>query len=148
MSSLTINEVNYPVSLTTQATELATNAVTQSLTVQNTEVELSANEYVQSLSVRDVGQSELEISVTQLGLEIIPDAVTINQYYSGGAHADGTTIDGDGSVGDPFRIDSGVLADIDGKLTISERLGEFVTQAAKDEAVLNLGLNVIDGGTF
>lgn len=57
-----------------------------------------------------------------------------------GAFADQDTIVGTGSFSDPFSAPD--------MLRISQRLAEFDTADAKTEARENLGLNVIDGGSF
>lgn len=42
----------------------------------------------------------------------------------------------------------GPVGDVDGALLITARLAEFSTEEAKAEARANIGLAVIDGGTF
>ena len=42
----------------------------------------------------------------------------------------------------------GPVGDADGALLVTARLAEFVTEEAKAEARANIGLAVIDGGTF
>lgn len=74
-------------------------------------------------------------------LELVPEAFVLNRTFSGeGAVADQDTIVGDGTQFDPLRAPD--------MLRVSLKLGEFSTAAEKQEAITNLGLHIIDGGTF
>jgi len=68
---------------------------------------------------------------------------------SGGtALTDGTTINGDGTAGDRIRLDPDVQADIAARLATVNKLSEFATMQDKRDALTNLGLTKIRGGTF
>ena len=75
-------------------------------------------------------------------IEILENAqVTINNFGGASVIADDLTIEGVGTTADPLRTTADVLL-------ASRRLSEFDTQTAKNEARDNLGLNIINGGTF
>lgn len=86
--------------------------------------------------------TQLELRHEQIALEIAENPqVTINNFGGAGVVTDDVTIEGVGLPADPLRTTDDVLL-------ASRRLSEFDTQTAKNEARDNLGLNILDGGTF
>jgi len=92
---------------------------------------------------RTVDQLRRRINALREAGEIAPGGGS-----GGTALTDGTTINGDGTAGDRIRLDPDVQADIDSRLATVNKLSEFATMQDKRDALTNLGLTKIRGGTF
>lgn len=91
----------------------------------------------------------LELVKTVNELDIQPECTPINQYYSGeGAASDGTTITGDGTSGDPLSVISAIADGALNAFQVPLLFSEIQTQTERLDAQQNLGLHIIDGGTF
>lgn len=117
---------------------------TIALSIYETEYGIEINEVVHQVNVTTSAANEVTIADPTLQLQISA-GVPGPQGPTGPAGTledllvDGNTIEGDG-VDTPLSVT--------GMLQISQRLAEFNTVPAKEEAVTNLGLHIIDGGTF
>lgn len=85
---------------------------------------------------------QLELVQNVNEIEILENAqVSVNYFGGAGVDTDDLTIEGVGTTADPLRTTADVLL-------ASRRLSEFDTQTAKNEARDNLGLNILDAGSF
>lgn len=140
MSTLEIHTEPNELAVVSTTQELTAFETVQELSIQLDENELTVSETIQQLDIINDAPT-LDLTVNQSTLEGVLDALTINQYFSGeGAVADQDTILGLGTTASPLEAPD--------MLRITQRLAEFNTAPAKIEARDNLGLNVIDGGTF
>jgi hypothetical protein len=132
MSEIEVFEDTSQIDLTVEEATLDVHKTIQEIEVTLTESGLEVEEVSQDLEIQQAGKSVVEL---------FPNAMLIQQFFSGeGAVADQDTIVGLGTAASPLNAPD--------MLRISQRLGEFDTQTAKNEARDNLGLNIIDGGTF
>ena len=138
MSTLTINQPPRPVlESAIQTSEIGITQSVQQLDVTVNEHTSSITETVMQLNVTQNTPS-LDVYFTTAALELFPDSIVYQNFGAGVADQD--TILGTGNNHDPYRAPD--------MLRITRRLSEFDTQTARHEARDNLGLNIIDGGTF
>ena len=138
MSHLTINQSPNPqLHVAQQTAEVGITLSVQQLDVTLAEHTSDITESVMRLDVTHT-RPELDLYFTKAALELFPEAIVYQNFGAGVADQD--TILGTGNTHDPYRAPD--------MLRITRRLSEFDTQTARHEARDNLGLNIIDGGTF
>ena len=148
MTSFDIIQARPSVSVCPVEAKLNVQHHVQQLEIIQTELGPTLTEVFAKLEIKSVPGTRLEVYSEELELEVIQHALTINKFYEGGSLADQDTILGEGVQGDPFRVAEDITTQALNALQIAFRLSEFDTQTAKNEARDNLGLNIIDGGTF
>lgn len=139
MNQLVLNQQPQPqLHAVQQVSDLTIQQTTQRLEVTVNELYFGVTETTQSLTITQPTHPQLEVYVNQSALELFPEAIIYQNFGAGVADQD--TILGTGNHHDPYRAPD--------MLRVSRRLSEFDTQTARHEARDNLGLNIIDGGTF
>lgn len=131
-SQVEVFEDTSKIDITVEESTVDMHKTIQEVEITQTESSLEVEEVSQDLEIQQAGNNVVEL---------FPNAMLVQQFFSGeGAVADQDTIVGLGTQASPLNAPD--------MLRISQRLGEFTTQTAKNEARDNIGLNIIDGGTF
>ena len=131
-SQVEVFEDTSKIDITVEESTVDVHKTIQEVEITQTESSLEIHEVSQDLEIHQAGNNVVEL---------FPNAMLVQQFFSGeGAVADQDTIVGLGTQASPLNAPD--------MLRISQRLSEFTTQTAKNEARDNIGLNIIDGGTF
>lgn len=134
MSSVAVTKQVQEINVVKNVTEISLLQTDTGVEIDQVIHELSVNPEVQQVTIME---SPLEVTVAA--------GVPGPQGPPGPAGSlDDLLVDGDTILGD--GVNSPLSAP--DMLRISKRLAEFETAAEREEAVTNLGLHIIDGGTF
>lgn len=135
--------------MSTQYALLQPNEVRYSVELVNNGGLVELTEVRAAVELQNAPPTTLHVVKEEPSLEVVPNALTINQLFSGeGAVADGTTITGDGTSADPLSVAPSIVDQALGSFQIVNNLSEIPTEVDRKAAQQNLGLHIIDGGTF
>lgn len=129
-NELTVEINQNTVEISNESSELTVNVLTPDL---NITVDVA------TLSVIDIVHS----------LAIVSPSTIINQYFNGvGVVSDESTIEGNGTELYPLKVNQELATRALNSFQVATLFSEISTQLERESAQQNLGLHIIDGGTF